>query len=66
MRPQLLERGSLLRQLAAAALPTPLQLFGSLANLARRLCEALNYFIWPDDCFDEAAAQARRIRLDSS
>jgi hypothetical protein len=63
---QLLERGSLLRQLAAELDRTPLQLFGSLANIAHRLCEALKYFKWPDDCFDETAAQARRIRLDSS
>ena len=63
---QLLERGSLLRQLAAELDRTPLQLFGSLANVAERLCEALKYFKWPDDCFDETAAQARRIRLDSS
>jgi hypothetical protein len=63
---QLVERGSLLRQLAAEANRTPLQLFGSLANLARRLRDALHYFIWPDDYFDQVAAQARRIRLDSS
>lgn len=63
---QLLERGSLLRQLAAAVKRTPLQLFGSLANLAYRLRDALAYFIWPDDYFDAAAAAARRIRLDSS
>lgn len=63
---QLLERGSLLRQLAAELNRTPLQLFGSLANIAKRLRDALEYFIWSDDCFDEIAAQARRIRLDSS
>jgi hypothetical protein len=63
---QLVERGSLLRQLAAELDRTPLQLFGSLANMAYFLRIALNYFIWPDDCFDETTARARRIRFDSS
>jgi hypothetical protein len=63
---QLVERGSLLRQLAAELKRTPLQLFGSLANMARGLRDALVYFKWPDDCFDETTARARRIRFDSS
>lgn len=63
---QLVERGSLLRQLTTEHYRKPLQLFGSLANIVRSLCEALKYLSWPDDCFDETTAQARRIRLDSS
>jgi hypothetical protein len=63
---QLVERGSLLRQLTAELNRTPLQLFGSLANMVRCLRDALVYFIWPHDCFDETAARVRRIRLDSS
>jgi hypothetical protein len=63
---QLVERGSLLRQLVAELNRTPLQLFGSLANMVRCLREALIYLIWPHDCFDETAARARRIRLDTS
>jgi hypothetical protein len=63
---QLVERGSLLRQLAAELNRTPLQLFGSLANIVRRLRDALQYFTWPDDCFDDSAAHARRIHFDTS
>jgi hypothetical protein len=63
---QLVERGSLLQQLAAQLKRTPLQLFGSLANMARYLLNALSYFDWPEDCFDETAARSRRIHFDSS
>jgi hypothetical protein len=63
---QLVERGSLLRQLAADLKRTPLQLFGSLANIVRRLREALRLLYWPEECFDETLAAARRIRLDTS
>lgn len=63
---QLVERGSLLRQLTAEVKRTPLQLFGSLANMARSLATALSYFVWPQDCFDETAARSRRIHFDSS
>jgi hypothetical protein len=63
---QLVERGSLLRQLADKYHRTPLQLFGSLANIVRCLRETLKYLSWPDDYFDETTAYARRIRLDSS
>jgi hypothetical protein len=60
---QLVERGTLLRQLAAERQRTPLQLFGSLANIIGRLREALRWLDWPDECFDEEAARRRRIGL---
>ena len=40
--------------------------FGSLANIAQQLREALRYCVWPAECFDSAAARARRVVLDSS
>jgi len=55
------ERGSLLRQLAAQHHRTPLQLYGSLANIVERLREVLRWLYWPDDCFDEELARRRRI-----
>ena len=60
---QLVERGTLLRQLAAQHHRTPLQLFGSLANIVARLKDVLRWLHWPDDCFDEDAARRRRIGL---
>jgi hypothetical protein len=60
---QLMERGSLLRQLAAPLGQTPQQLFGSLKNLARRLLEALRYLHLPADCFDAGAAKRHKIHL---
>ena len=63
---QLLERGSLLRQLAAERGRTPVQLFGSLANIAQLLRESLTYRLWPAECFDAQAARRRRIGLDTS
>jgi hypothetical protein len=63
---QLLERGSLLRQLAAELGRTPRQLFGSLKNLARRLQEAIRWLVLPSSCFDAEAAGRRKIHLDSS
>lgn len=63
---QLCERGSLLKQLAAEWGRTPLQLFGSLKNLARRLLEALRYLSLPEDNFDPQAAAQLKIRIDSS
>lgn len=60
---QLVERGSLLRQLAAELHRTPQQLFGSLANIVSRLREILRWLHWPDDCFDEETAGRRRIGL---
>jgi len=63
---QLLERGSLLRQLTAELGPGVRGVFGSLANIAQQLREALKYCRWPEDCFDAWAAQGRRVGLDSS
>jgi hypothetical protein len=63
---QLLERGSLLRQLVAALGKGVRAAFGSLANIAQQLREALRYCLWPQDYFDSAAAARRRISLDSS
>jgi hypothetical protein len=60
---QLVERGTLLRQLAAPLHRTPLQLFGSLANIVERLREVLRWLHWPDDCFDAETARRRRIGL---
>jgi hypothetical protein len=65
---QLLERGSLLRQLAADLGKRLDQAFGSLANIAQRLLEGLRYCVWPEECFDAEVAGKRRIALgeDSS
>ena len=63
---QLLERGSLLRRLAEAWGKTPVQLFGSLKNIARRLLESLRYYRWPEETYDPRAAARLHIGLDSS
>lgn len=63
---QLLERGSLLRQLAAGLGKRAQAIFGGLANLAQLLREALKYCLWPAECFDERAAQRRRLGFDTS
>jgi hypothetical protein len=63
---QLLEKGSLLRQLAAAGGKTPLGLFGSLKNMAKRLLESVRNLAWPEEAFCTAAAKRIQIRLDSS
>jgi hypothetical protein len=62
---QLLEKGSLLRQLAAEVGQTTLGLFGSLRNIARRLLESLRYLCWPAEAFSSRAAQGVQIRLYS-
>ena len=56
---QLLEKGSLLGQECK-------KLFGSLRNLALRLCESLRHYLVPDDALDVVAAARIQIRLDSS
>lgn len=61
---QLLERGSLLRQLAADLGKRLDQAFGSLANIAQRLLDGLRYCVWPQECFDTEAAGRLRIRLE--
>jgi hypothetical protein len=63
---QLVEKGSLLRQLAAEVGKTPLQLFGSLKNMARRLLESVRNLAWPEAAFSAAAAKGIQVRLDSS
>src|SRR5436309_13131686 len=65
---QLLERGSLLRRLAAAqGKATAVALYGSLKNIARRLLESVRNRIWPAASFDAAYAAAIHISLvDSS
>ena len=63
---QLLERGSLLRQLVEELGKGARAVFGSLANIAQQLREALKYCHWPDECFDGQAAARRRIGLDTS
>lgn len=63
---QLLERGSLLRRLAASCGQTVQEWFGALKNIPRRLLESLRCCLWPDDCYDVAAAAELRIGLDDS
>jgi hypothetical protein len=63
---QVLEAGSLLRDLAAKFGRTPGQLFGSLKNIARRLLEALRYFSLGDQAFDPQRAASIQIRFDTS
>jgi hypothetical protein len=63
---QLLERGSLLRRLAEECGRPVWKLFGSLRNLARRLCESMRYLRWQGDWFDPHQARKLRIALDSS
>jgi hypothetical protein len=64
---QLVEKGSLLRQLAQEqGKRTAVALYGSLKNMAQRLLESLRYRHWPDEAFEVAAAGSIQIRLDSS
>jgi hypothetical protein len=64
---QLVEKGSLLRQLAQQqGKRSAVALFGSLKNMAQRLLDSLRYRRWPDEVFDPAGAGAIQIRLDSS
>ena len=56
---QLMERGSLLPRDAK-------QLFGSLANLARRLAESIRNVLITADAMDPARAAQIQIRLDTS
>ncbi len=61
---QMLERGSLLRQLARQYDSTPLRLFGSLKNIAQRLLECFRYFPLPPEVFD--STEQFQIRLADS
>jgi hypothetical protein len=62
---QLLEKGSLLRELARqAGKRSALKLFGGLKNIAENLVESLRNLVWPEEVFGEAGQI--QIRLDSS
>lgn len=63
---QLLERGSLLRRLAAETGRPFWKLFGSLKNVARRLLDSVRFVAWEESWFDPRQAEALRIELDSS
>jgi hypothetical protein len=63
---QLLERGSLLRRLAAALGRPVWKLFGSLKNVARRLLDSIRFVIWEASWFDSREAATLRIELDTS
>jgi hypothetical protein len=63
---QVFEASSLLRHLAAQFGRTPIQLFGSLKNIARRLLEAFRYMILSDQAFDSHCAADIQIRFDTS
>lgn len=63
---QLLEAGSLLRNVARLAGKTPRDFFGSLRNIASRILEAFRYFLLPEEAFDAAQAASIQIRLDAS
>jgi hypothetical protein len=63
---QLLERGSLLRRLAAEAGRPVWKLFGSLKNVARRLLDSIRFLAWEESWFDASLARRVHIGLDSS
>jgi len=61
---QLVEKGSLLRQVARQYGRTVVGLYGSLRNIARRLLDCLRYVRLPPEAFDPG--RRFQIRLDSS
>ena len=64
---QLVEKGSLLRQLAEqAGKKRRCGLFGSLKNMAGRLLESVRLWRWPSAVYEVARAGRMQIRLDSS
>jgi hypothetical protein len=63
---QIFEAGSLLRRLAAECGRTPWQLFGGLANLARRLLESFRYRHLSDDAFASQPHERMQYRFNSS
>ncbi len=63
---QLLERGSLLRRLAAELGRPIWKLFGSLKNVARRLLDSLRFLCWEEAWFDPALAGKVRIGLEDT
>ena len=63
----LLEVGSLLERCGGREYGrTPIQFFGSLKNLARRLLEAFRYTILSDGAFDSLHAGRIQVRFDTS
>ena len=63
---QIFEVGSLLRDAAAEFGRTPMQLFGSLTNLACRLLEAIRYIVLSNEVFDPSRAGSTPIRFNTS
>jgi hypothetical protein len=63
---QLLERGSLLRRLAAETGRAFAKLFGSLKNVARRLLDSMRFLEWQQEWFEPCQARKLRIELDTS
>ncbi len=63
---QLLEKGSLLEQIARQRGKSVMGLLGSLKNIPRRLLECFRYFRIPDAAYDAEAVSRIQIRLDSS
>jgi len=63
---QLLERGSLLRRLAAEGGRPVWKLFGSLKNVARRLLESVRFLAWEESWFDPRQAGKLRLEWDTS
>jgi hypothetical protein len=63
---QLVERGSLLRRLAAEVGRPVWKLFGSLKNVARRLLDSVRFVAWEEAWFDPREAGKLRIKLDTS
>jgi len=62
----LLERGSLLRRLAADVGRWFWQVFGSLRNVARWLLDGVQFVAWDEEWFAAAEAGKLRIGYDSS
>lgn len=62
---QMVEKGSLLKNLARDCNTTIPKLIGSIRNLSRRLLECLRYFRIPDEAFDLTIAAQCQIRLDT-
>jgi hypothetical protein len=56
---QMFEMGSLLRRLAQDYDRTPVELFGSLKNIAKRLLECFRYFQLGDEAFQTGPGQIR-------
>ena len=62
---QLVQKGSLLKNVAEQYKTTPGALWGSLKNIARRLLECFRCFFIPDEAFDHHVALVCQIRFDS-